>query len=55
MRKAPAEIPVVLGNLRQELVSEREQLRRKIRRCHDPHHVQVTSKGLGVYFAPKGL
>jgi hypothetical protein len=46
MRKAPSQIPVALGNLRQEIMSEKEQLRRKIRRCHDPHHVQITSRGL---------
>jgi hypothetical protein len=46
LHKAPAQIPVILGSLRQELLSEREQLRRKIRRYQDPHHIQITAKGL---------
>lgn len=53
MRKAPSQIPIVLGNLRQELLSEKETLRRKIRRCHDPHHVQITHKGLMSHPGPK--
>lgn len=53
MRKAPTQIPVALGNLRVELMAEREQLRRKIRHCHDPHHVQITSKGLMTRKGPR--
>ena len=43
MRAAPRQIPITLGNIRQELISEREQLRRKIRRCTDAHHIQITT------------
>jgi len=53
MRKAPSQIPVVFGNLRQELLSERAQLRRRIRRCRDPHHVQITHKGLMTRLGPR--
>jgi hypothetical protein len=53
MRKAPSQIPVALGNLRQELLSEKETLRRKIRHCHDPHHVHIAHKGLMSRPGPK--
>ena len=54
MRAAPREIPLVLGNIRQELISEREQLRRKIRRCTDINHIQITTGAGGGNFKGKG-